>query len=322
MKEFQNFNSLNNKNLLVVLPINRIEDFFLNECLYSLAQQEQKIDLLVLASNLDDDSMNILKQIVEAPKITISKKNDKGEVEKETLFSTHDINFIIESSSADNFAKVFNEGINYAHKNNYTWVSFVEYDDIVDVKWYSTALKFAEAKTEIDGFLPLTKEVSNGAFLGYFNEACWVDGYAEVPGIFDLQLMLKFNCMNITGTMFKVQALIDKSELKDGIYKPMKESIKIGYTYEFYLRMIYNFLQFYTIIRSGYEHRIDRPTTSVNYFSSKLPRQITSFSGENGGISQEEQSFWLNVAKKEYFYDNDRNIQFVPKEEKKEQLAN
>lgn len=313
MKELQNFNSSNNKNLLVVLPINKLEDYPLNECLYSLAQQTQPVDLLVLVKDLTQDQMDNLKKIIEAPQITVSKKDDNNEVTKETIDSLKDLNFVIENTTADSFGKVFNEALNYADKNNYAWFSVIEYDDVVDMRWFSKALIYADGKPDMDGFFPLTREISNGAFLGFFNEACWVDGYAEISGIFDLQLLLRFNCINITGGVFKVASLKDKSECIDGVYKPIKESIKIGYSYEFFLRMIYNDLKFYSVPRIGYEHRIDRPSPTVNYFSSKLPRDLSTRAEDAGGISNDEQSFWLNTVKKEYYFEEDRNVQYVPK---------
>ncbi len=47
------------------------------------------------------------------------------------------------------------------------------------------------------------------------NEACWVDGFAEVAGIFDLNLMLRFNCINISGCAFKTKSILNYSEEKE-----------------------------------------------------------------------------------------------------------
>lgn len=119
--------------------------------------------------------------------------------------------------------------------------------------------------------------------------------------------------MNATGSVFKTESLISKSENKDGVYKAMKESMKIGYSYEFFLRMIYESLKMFTVPRIGYEHRIDRQQKSVNYFSSKLPKDITIKPIEDGGVTPEENTFWLNLAKKEYFYETDRNVGYEAK---------
>lgn len=310
MKELKNLNISNNKELLVVIPVNKLEDFPLNENLYSIAQQSYPIDLLVLTNDLSEEQIEQLKKIIESPKILLTKKDEKGEIVREEVVSKNDINYVIERTTSNTFQQLFNEATNYAHINQYKYFSLVEHDDVVDRNWFMNAMKFAKEKESTDVFLPLTKEVSNGINLGFFNEASWVDGYAEEAGFFDQNLLLRFNCMNITGSVFKTEALISKSENRNGFYKPIKESMKIGYSYEFFLRMIYESLKMFTIPRIGYEHRIDRPSDSVNYFSSKLPRDLTTKPIDKGGISPEEHNFWLNLAKKEYFIDTDRNLTF------------
>ena len=310
MKELKNLESLNNKDLLVVLPVNKLEDFPLNECLYSLAQQTSPIDLLILTNGLSKDEVEYLKKIVDCPKIILSKKNEKDEITREEVTSKNDLNYVIEQTNSDTFPQIFNDSANYANQNGYKYFCVIEYDDVVDSRWFSKALTFANEKPTTDAFLPLTREMSNGVFLGYFNEAAWIDGKAEEAGYFDHQLLLQYNCMNITGSVFKTQSLISKSEEKNGIYKPVKESMKIGYSYEFFLRMIYESLKMYSIPRLGYEHRIDRPNEKVNYFSSKIPRDITTKTSENGGVTPEEYTFWVNLAKKEYFLDTDRGITY------------
>lgn len=313
MKELQNFNSSNNKKVLVALPVNRIEDFLLNECLYSLAQQESPIDVLILANNLTPEDRNRLEIIATGPIINIQEKNDKNEIVKKQISALKDLNFIIEDTNADTFSKVFNEGFNYAVKNNYEWYSMVEYDDIVDVRWFTQFENYHKSKPEIHGFAPITREVSNGAFLGYINEACWVENMAEIAGIFDWNLLTKWNCMNITGTVLNVEKLKEYSEQKQDteLYKPLKESLKIDYIYEFFLRLTYNDFKIYTIPRLGYEHRIDRPSQVVDYFTSKLPRDIVGRAIDKGGMTPDEFNFWKSIPKKEQYHIKDRNTVYA-----------
>lgn len=315
MREFQNFTSLNNNKILVVLPINKLEDFYLNESLYALAQQESPVDVLILTHKLDVTEQEVIKTIASGPQITIPKKDKDGNVTSENISAINDLNYIMLNSDSDTFSKVFNEGFNYALVNNYKYFTVLEYDDVVDTKWFRFANNFIDHKPELDGFLPLTREMSNGNFIAFFNEACWVDGFAEIAGIFDLTLMLRFNCMNITGTIFKTERIKEFSQYnqESNYYTPIKESIKINGSYEFFLRMIYQDLKFYTIPRIGYEHRIDRNFSDVNYFSSKVPKDLLLKASENGGISQEEFNFWNNQIKKEFYFDKDRNLQYQPK---------
>ena len=53
-------------------------------------------------------------------------------------------------------------------------------------------------------------------------------------------------------------------------------------------------------------------TTKNNFnpTSSKIPQNITQLAPEQGGITPEEGSFWMELAKKEYFFEEDRNKQY------------
>src|ERR1035437_9307651 len=101
MKELKNLNSLNNKKLLVILPINKINDVFLNECFYSLAQQTRPIDLLVLTHGLSDDQLTVLKNIIENPSFNVNEKKDDGTIGIKTITSELKINYVIKNT--DNY---------------------------------------------------------------------------------------------------------------------------------------------------------------------------------------------------------------------------
>lgn len=311
MKELPNYKSSNNNKVLFVLPLNKIEDLHLNECLYSLAEQEEIVDLLVLTNNFNTDMESKLKSILDKPSVE-RKIGKSGEEETRTLVGKNKINFIIQETNSDTFSKVFNESLNYANKNNYEWFSLVEQDDFLTRFWLKYFNLYSKEKNEYDVLVPLAKQTGPIGFAGFMNEASWVDGFAEVAGIFDLNLLLRFNCVNIAGCMFKTKSLINYSEEKDGLYKPMKESMKINYSYEFLLRMIYNDLKFFTIPRLGYDAKINRAIEKYDYFTSKLPADLIQKSPENGGLSVEEFKYWSDLAKKEYFFDNDRNKIYQP----------
>jgi hypothetical protein len=312
MKEFKNYKSSNNNKLLFVLPINKIEEIHLNECIYSLSEQDEIVDLLVLTHNLNPSNIEILKSILDNP--TVERVKGKSDSEKETIKVTgkNKINYIIENTDANNYAKLFNEATNYANLNNYEWFSMVEHDDFFTKFWVKYFNLYSTEKNENDVLIPLAKQTAPMGFAGFMNEACWVDGFAEVAGIFDLNLMLRFNCINISGCAFKTKSILNYSEEKDGFFKPMKESMKINYSYEFLLRMIYNDLKFYTIPRLGYDCKINRSVEKYDYFSSKLPMDLVQKSPENGGVTIEEYKFWTDLVKKEYFFDNDRNKIYQP----------
>lgn len=314
MKEFKNFKPSNNKKILFVLPVNEIVQLELNECLYTLAEQETTVDLLVLAKGLDSDHNDALVSILKKPSVERpkGKAQQNQPVEFEMVSPKGEINYTIEETESETFNKIFNEAFNYAIKNGYEWFTVIESDDIVSKNYLRYFNAYEQDKKEFDGFLPLLKESAPMGFAGFLNEACWVEGFAEVAGTFDLNLLLRFNCMNATACAFKVESVKKYSEEIDGVYKPMKESMKINYVYEFFLRMVYNDLKFFSIPRVGYDHRINKTVDNINYFSSKLPLDTVGKDPKNGGLTQPEYKFWMDLAKKEYFFDNDRKKAYQP----------
>ena len=153
----------------------------------------------------------------------------------------------------------------------------------------------------------------NGTFTGLLNEAAWAEGMAEEAGKVDVNLLMRYNCVNPLGAVYKVSAIEEYSECErddkqapiPGTLRPMKESMKLTHYYEFFLRMIYNDLKVMTIPRLCYELKIVRKEVFTDS-TCKLPQDITAYPKERGGISNEEGRFWFELAKKEYFFDEDR----------------
>jgi len=116
--------------------------------------------------------------------------------------------------------------------------------------------------------------------------------------------------VNILGAVFKVESVKENSEQKeDGFYYPFKESFRLTHIYEFFLRMIYNDLKVQTIPRIGYELKmVGKPYFSET--SSKVPQNISVLAPNLGGVPQNEIQFYVDLAKKEYFFDKDRNVIF------------
>jgi hypothetical protein len=314
MKELQNLTSLNAKKLLVVLPVKKVQDMFLNECAFSLAQQTHPVDVLVLYGGTEEELPN-LQDILNKPVVTFKEQPNKDEpaVDKR-VEADRNLNYVIERTENHKFQGIFNEAMNYAEMNGYEFFSVIEPEDVIDINWFAYVARYAAKKEEIDAFLPITREVANGAFLGFGNEACWVDTYAEVAGTYDLQLLMRFNCMNLTGVVFKTASITPYAEGVNGLKKVMKEDFKLTYSYEFFLRMVYNDKKFFTIPRLGYEHRIDIPGEIIDPFTSKIPRNISQWPEDKGGMTPDEIKYWNEAAKKEYFIGrHDRPIQFVKK---------
>jgi hypothetical protein len=78
-----------------------------------------------------------------------------------------------------------------------------------------------------------------------------------------------------------------------------KPSIKLTFVYEFLLRLSYNSVSIMTIPKLGYKH-VNMREGSIFW---------TYKNGENKMI-EDEVKFWIQTAKKEYFFTDDRVIKY------------
>ena len=73
-----------------------------------------------------------------------------------------------------------------------------------------------------------------------------------------------------------------------------------SFVYEFLLRMTYKDVKVMTIPKIGYLHTNMRPHSLFWDFKHN----------EENKIKPEEANFWMDIAKKEYFYTHDREVQY------------
>lgn len=306
MKESKNLKASRN-NILVGLYLDKIKhEGQLAECLFGLANQTYPVDVVVLDAGLSDKEVESLMKIASKPSIKTIKTAEDGTVNEEIIDANNSVDVNLVKTDVSNFSKVFNTLFNLAIDGGYEAFSVVESEDAIGPNWYGIANLYMQENSEIGFFLPMIRNFHNGGLIGLMNEACWAEGISEEAGKFDMNLLLRFNCANPLGGIFRVSSLEEYSENKDGRLCPMKESIKISHYYEFFLRMIYNDIKMMTIPRVGYDFRVNN-AQEFSHSSSKVPSNITSIPSDKGGISVQEASFWLELAKKEYFFDEDRN---------------
>ena len=283
-----------------------------NNCIYSITKQKTPVDLVIFQNSLSDSEVVELVKILKDPLLTTLKVDEEGKaITEENKLEKDDspVNYTIVKTEAKNFSELFNLGFNYAAANGYEFYLTIEQDDLFSIHWIEYAEQFASEEENNDVFLPLIRHTMNGQFHSLINEASWVEGMSEEAGITDINLLLKFNSINPLGAVFRVESIKESSEEIDGLYLPMKESMKITHSYEFFLRMIYDDLKVKTVPRVGYELQVF-PKESFSEASSKIPPNLNSIPAEKGGMSQEEIQFYVDSAKKEYFFENDRKLQF------------
>ncbi len=200
---------------------------------------------------------------------------------------------LIEYKDTPNFSSQINLGI---ESSTSEWVSFFEFDDEYSSIWFKNVKKFAEVYPDVQAFLPIVVDVdAKGTFAGFTNEATFAANFAMEMGILTNETLHNYQNFQTSGMVIKREKVME--------FGMFKSSLKLTFVYEFLLRMTYNSAKIMTIPRVGYKHlNLREGSIFWNYKN-----------GENV-LTEDEVKFWVNTAKKEYFFTKDRDIKYEQQE--------
>ena len=147
---------------------------------------------------------------------------------------------------------------------------------------------------DVDVFLPIVRDINtDGKFVSFTNESAWAYGFTEMQGFIDNEVLLDFQNYQISGGLYRTQVIKDNGSLK--------ENIKLSFSYEFLLRLTHNGVRIMTVPRIGYQH--------VNMREDSLFWSYRN--DENKKLLENEVKFWLDTAKKEFFFKNKREVNYI-----------
>ena len=267
-------------NISVVLPVEsskhkNFTDLF-KSCTVSVQQQ---IKESVRGENVIDDIELVIIHSGEESLVELINNSD---------FSGLTTNIIHNEGDTD-FSTQVNLGI---EKSSHDWVTILEFDDEVSSIWFRNVYKYINAYPHIKGFLPIVVDTDeNDTFAGFTNEATFAANMNSEIGILTNEVLLNYQNFQTSGMVFK------KSIFDD--FGGFKKSFKLTFVYELLLRLTYNSVEIMTIPRIGYKHSNMREGSIFwNYKNGEYP------------LTQEEVSFWIESAKKEHFFKDDRDIKY------------
>lgn len=246
-------------------------------------------DLVVIIPlhEYNNDVEALLSKAVESvPKeleIRISCKNGlSADIKK--AYKKHNNVVIYESEEANapsDFCNLVNQAV-----GDSVWFSILEYDDEFSPIWFDNFKKYVDFYSDISVFLPLEDliDASDNKFIGIGNEAPWASSFSNEIGFIDLDCLQNFFDFYLTGSIFNTA---DWEEVGG-----LKPSIKLTFWYEWLLRATYKGKKIYVIPKVGYIHKLGRPGSIIE--------------GYKNTVDEKESNFWVNVARKDYFYKNQR----------------
>ena len=184
--------------------------------------------------------------------------------------------------------------INTAVENMETeWFSILEVDDEYSKNWFKNVKNYMESYEDVDIFLPLVVDVDEKQnFLGFTNESIWAMKFSEKMGELDNNTLLNYQNYQTSGAVIKKESFENI-----GMLKP---SMRLTFVYEFLLRATYNDLRVMTIPKIGYKHMNMRENSLFWDYKNSPQTKLTT----------DEASFWVEQAKKEYFFTYDRDIEY------------
>lgn len=191
----------------------------------------------------------------------------------------------------------FSEQVNYGVRStNSKWISIFEFDDEYSKIWFDNVKKYSESYPDVDSFLPIVVDTDEkGQFAGFTNEATFALNISSEMGVLTNDTLQTYQNFQISGMVIKKDSF-----LNFGLLKP---SFKLTFGYEFFLRMTHNSIRIMSIPKIGYKH-------------TNLREGSIFWNYKNGDniLSEEEVRFWIDSAKKEYFFINDRAIKYDAQE--------
>jgi hypothetical protein len=220
--------------------------------------------------------------------IVVPKGSDVEKTLKDFDFEDNkDIVRIVSNDGKTDFASQMNFGVSEVKTE---WFSILEFDDEYSNKWFTNVVTYREAYDEMDIFMPIIVDINqpDGGFMGLTNEAVWANSFSDELGVLDNNALLSFQNFNIDGIVMKKDVFED--------FGGFKSNIKLTFIYEFLLRMTFKDAQVMVIPRFGYKHMNQRPGSL--------------FASYKETMNPVEANWWLSQAKKEYYFDNERDISY------------
>jgi hypothetical protein len=233
---------------------------------------------------------SLVNQDVKFNELIIIHTKEDSLVEILNNYDFKDLNVVkLPWDEAPNYSAQINYGVENSKSE---WVTFFEFDDEYSKIWFKNFDKYSKIYPDVTGFLPVVVDVDNKeVFAGFTNEATFAANFTQEMGYLTNDILHDYQNFQTSGIILKKEVFINS-----GGFKP---SFKLTFGYEFLLRLTYNGATIMTIPRLGYKHTNLREGSI--FWNYKF--------GDNK-ITDDEVRFWLDTAKKEYFFTVDRNIKY------------
>jgi hypothetical protein len=255
----------------------------------------KNITIILPVHKLNDDYKLMLQKAVESAKefyndvklMIVAPANLKTELDTVDLGKKIEVEFKLHNGNTD-FCSQLNEGIKSCETE---WFSILEIDDEYQKIWLKSINQYVKEYPDADVFLPIVKDVDEeGNFTNFTNESVWAYGFSDKQGVLDNEVLIEYQSYQISGGLYKTKVVNENGGFK--------ENIKLTFGYEFLLRLTHNGAKVMVVPRIGYRH--------VNLREDSLFWLYKN--DEKTKLAENEAKFWVETAKKEFFFTNKREV--------------
>lgn len=241
-------------------------------------------EMLLNSVGSAQDFHNDVKLMIVCP------KDVKEEIQKLDLGQKLEIEYVLNDKETD-FCSQVNLGIS---KCDTEWFSILEVDDEYKPHWLKSINQYVKIYSDVDVFLPIVKDINTeGKFVSFTNESAWAYGFSEIQGFIDNEVLLDFQNYQISGGLFRTKVIKENGSFK--------ENIKLTFGYELLLRLTHNGVRILVVPKVGYQHTNFRQDSLFWNFKNN----------DETKLKEDEVKFWLETAKKEFFFKNKREVNYV-----------
>jgi hypothetical protein len=260
--------------------------------------QNKNITAILPLHKINEDYKTMLSNAVNSMEnfhndvklLIVCPSEVKGEIDTMNLSETIEISYNVHTGDTD-FVSQVNRGIQNCQTE---WFTILEVDDEFKSIWLKSVTQCVAENPEVDVFLPVVKDINvEGKFVSFTNESVWAYGFTEKQGFLDNEVLLEFQNFQTSGGLYRTQVIIDNGLIKD--------NIKLTFSYELFLRLTHNGVKVLTVPRIGYQHLNFRPDSLFWEYKNN----------DETKLSEDEAKFWLETAKKEFFFKNKRDVNYV-----------
>lgn len=235
---------------------------------------------------------SIKNQSIKPEEVVIVHSSEEQLINHLNTYDFEDLNIVkILWDKEPNYSGQVNLGIK---ESKGKWVSLFEFDDEYAAIWFKNVNEYVNYYPNVQVFLPVVIDTDDkNVFAGFTNEASFAANFTQEMGFLTNETLQNYQNFQTAGAVFNKEIFND--------FGGFKESIRLTFIYEFLLRLTYNSVSIMTIPRIGYKH--------TNMREGSI---FWDYKFSENKILDDEIAFWVQTAKKEYFFSDDRVIKYEP----------